>query len=149
MTKADPVAAFGQASFDVQIEAHSLPSKADARVASMQANAAKIEPQKFQIANWIQSPKPNTADLNSILEDIRGQAKVKKRHLRPRRAKPPRKRGAQPGNRNAYKHGSYVKELIALRADVRAHIRRGREILSEIPLRLAHHGGPGRPREHW
>ena len=148
MTKADPMAASGQTSFDVQIEVHSRASKADARVASMQANAAKIEPQKFQIAERIQPSGPKTADLNSILEEIKKKAEVKKRHLRPRRAKPPRKRGAQPGNRNAYKHGKYIKELIALRADIRAHIRRGREILSEIPLRLVH-GGPGRPREHW
>jgi len=88
------------------------------------------------------------ADWNSILEENKKKAKVKKRHLRPRRDKPPRKRGAQPGNQNAYKHGKYIRELRAFRADIRAHIRRGREILSEIPLRLVH-GGPGRPREHW
>lgn len=74
---------------------------------------------------------------------------MKKRHLRPRRAKAPRKRGAQPGNRNALQHGKYIRELRALRADIWAHIRRSREILNEIPVHLAHHGGPGRPREHW
>ena len=148
MTKADPMAASGQANVDVQTEAHSLPSKAGARVAPMLANAAKSELQKFQIAEQIQPSEPKTADLNSIMEEIKKKAKMKKRHLRPRRAKPPRKRGAQPGNQNAYKHGKYTRERRAFRAEVRAHIRRGREILSEIPLRLVH-GGPGRPREHW
>ena len=57
---------------------------------------------------------------------------MKKRHLRPRRAKPPRKRGSQPGNQNAYKHGTYTRELLALRADIRAHIRRGQALITEF-----------------
>lgn len=148
MSKADPMATSGQTNFDVQREAHSLPSMADARVASRQENGAENELQKFQITELIQPVDPKTADLNSILVEIGGTAKLKKRHLRPKRAKAPRKRGAQPGNRNALKHGKYIREYRALRADIRAHIRRGREILSEIPLRLVH-GEPGHPREHW
>ena len=133
MTDADPMATSGQANVGVHTEGHSLPSKADARVASRQANEEKNELQKFQIAELIQCSDPKTADLNSILVEIGGTAKVKKRHLRPRRAKVPRKRGAQPGNRNALKHGKYIREFRALRADIRAHIRRGREILSVCP----------------
>jgi hypothetical protein len=148
MTNADPMAASGHANMDVHTEAHSLPSKAGARVASRPENAAKNELQKFQIAEVIQPFDQKTADLNSILENIGGQAKAKKRHLSPKRVKAPRKRGAPPGNRNALKHGNYTRERRAFFADVRAHIRHSREILSEIPLRLVH-GGPGRPREHW
>ena len=143
------MAASGQPNCDVQAEAHSQASKAGAPVELAPVDAPKIELQKFQITEQIQSSNPKTADLNSILEEIRGQAKVKKRHLRPRRAKAPRKRGAQPGNRNALQHGKYIRELRTLRADIWAHIRCSREILNEIPVHLAHHGGPGRPREHW
>ena len=142
------MAASGQTNVGVHTEGHSLPSMAGARVASRQENGAKSEFQKFQITELIQSFDPKTADLNSILENIGGQAKVKKRHLRPKRAKALRKRGAQPGNQNALKHGKYTRERRAFFAEVRTQIRRGREILSEIPLRLVY-GGPGRPREHW
>jgi hypothetical protein len=144
--------ASGQTNTDVQIEAHSLRSLGRAMaalVAPMPGNAAKIELQESGITECIQPSNGKMADLNSILEEIKKQAKVKKRHLRPKCKKVPLKRGAQPGNQNAYKHGKYTREIRALCADVRAHIRRGRELLSTIPVSPAHGRGPGRPREHW
>jgi len=147
MTKADPVAASGQTSFDVQIEAHSLASKADARVASTQAYAAKIELQKFGIAERIQPSVPKMADLNSIFEKIGGEAKVKKRHLRPRRAKPPRKRGAQPGNQNAYKHGKYTRERRALYAEARARLRNC-QALYRVAMAFTSRSAPWNKREN-
>jgi hypothetical protein len=42
----------------------------------------------------------------------------------------PRKRGAPPGNKNALKHGKRTREMRALRADIRAHIQRGRALLA-------------------
>lgn len=52
----------------------------------------------------------------------------KKRKLTPRGANAPqrlnsRTRGGQPGNDNAWKHGRYTRELIALRKDVSHHLR--------------------------
>ena len=56
----------------------------------------------------------------------------KKRHLRPPPAPPPipLKRGGQPGNTNALKHGKCTRERRALFAAVRAHIQRGRALLA-------------------
>jgi hypothetical protein len=108
MTKADPMAASGQTSFDVQTEAHSLPSQNRGmvvQVAPVPLNAAKIELQESGITEKIQPSNGKTADSNSIMEEIKKTAKVKKRHLRPKHVKAPRKRGAQPENRNALKHG--------------------------------------------
>ena len=42
----------------------------------------------------------------------------------------PRKRGAPFGNRNALKHGKRTQEMRALRAEIRAHIQRGRALLA-------------------
>ncbi len=39
------------------------------------------------------------------------------------------KRGAQPGNKLALKHGKYTRERRALLADIRAHIRKTRALL--------------------
>jgi len=52
----------------------------------------------------------------------------KKRKLTPRGIHVPqrmsmRARGGQPGNDNAWKHGRYTRELIALRKDVSHHLR--------------------------
>jgi hypothetical protein len=65
MTKADQMAASGQTNFDVQIEAHSLPSKAGAPVAPVPVIAAEIELQKFRITKRIQPSNQRIADLNS------------------------------------------------------------------------------------
>lgn len=45
-------------------------------------------------------------------------------------AKTQARRGAPPGNCNALKHGKYTRERCALLAAVRAHIQRGRALLS-------------------
>ena len=57
---------------------------------------------------------------------------MKKRRLLPRSAPAKRKRGAPPGNRNAFKHGKFTREIYALRRDVRAHILRGRALIAEL-----------------
>jgi len=43
---------------------------------------------------------------------------------------PPRKRGAPFGNKNALKHGKRTREMRALRADIRAHIAKGRALFA-------------------
>jgi len=144
MTNADPMAASGHMSAGVRDGGHSLPPMAGARVASSQKN----ELQKSHITEMIQYFDRKTADSNSIFEEIKKLSKVKKQRLRPTRPKMVRTRGAQPGNRNAYKHGKYIKELLDLRAAIRGHVRLGQDLLNEIPLHLTY-GRPGRPREHW
>ena len=119
------------------------------RVSPPAENATKIEPQESGITEEIQSSNGKTAYSMSIMEEIQKPAKVKKRHLHPRRKKVSRKRGGQPGNQNAYKHGKYTGVMRTLRADVRAHIRHSRELLNMIPVEMVNGQGPGRPREHW
>jgi hypothetical protein len=56
--------------------------------------------------------------------------------LRPPPAPPPisLKRGGQPGNTNALKHGKWARERRALLAEIRAHIRHGRALLADGKL---------------
>ncbi len=56
---------------------------------------------------------------------------MKNRRQRPKRAKAPHACGAQPGNQNAFKH-KYIREHRTLYADIRAHIRRGRELVALV-----------------
>ena len=42
------------------------------------------------------------------------------------------KNGAPFGNRNAFKHGRRTRERRALRADIRNHIRRARELMAAV-----------------
>ena len=50
------------------------------------------------------------------------------------RPKVPGKRGAPFGNRNAFKHGKFTRERRALYADIREHIRHGRELIAAVTL---------------
>jgi hypothetical protein len=125
------MAAFGHTNTDVQIEAHSLRSLGRAMAAEIvpvPLNSAKIVLQESGITKEIQPPNGKMADLNSKIENG-GGTKVKKLHLRPKRKKVPLKRGAQPGNQNAYKHGNYTRERRAFYAEIRAHIQRGRALI--------------------
>ena len=61
---------------------------------------------------------------------------MKKRQLTPRTPKVPRKRGGQLGNRNAIKHGKYARELLALKAEIRAYIRETHAFLAECTPHL-------------
>ena len=144
MTNADPMAASGQMSAGVRDEGYLLPPMAGARAAAGQGN----ELQKSHITEVIQYFDRKTADSNSIFEEIKSLSRVKKQRLGPKRPKIVRTRGGQPANRNAYKHGKYIKELLDLRAAIRGHVRLGQDLLNEIPLHLTY-GRPGRPREHW
>ena len=144
MTNADPMAESGQMSAGVRDGGHSLPPMAGARAAAGQKN----ELQKSYITEMIQCFDRKTADSNSIFEEIKKLSKVKKQRLGPKRPKIVRTRGGQPANRNAYKHGKYIKELRDLRAAIRGHVRWGQDLLNEIPVSLTH-GRVGRPREHW
>ena len=58
-----------------------------------------------------------------------------KKLLLPRPTPAKRKRGGQPGNRNALKHGKFTREIYALRRDVRAHILRGRALIAQLEPR--------------
>lgn len=43
----------------------------------------------------------------------------------------PRRRGAPPGNANAFKHGKFTRERLTLYADIRAFIAQGRALVTE------------------
>ena len=54
---------------------------------------------------------------------------------------PKRGRGAQPGNNQALKHGAYTAEKLALKRNIRAFMRRARDVAEEVDVRYG-----GRPR---
>ena len=47
-----------------------------------------------------------------------------------------RKRGAPPGNRNAFKHGRYAAERLALLSQIRAHIKDANALAESIHSNL-------------
>jgi hypothetical protein len=49
----------------------------------------------------------------------------------PKRQRVRHKRGGQPGNENAFKHGRFTHEIRALKADVWAFTRRVRVLIEE------------------
>jgi hypothetical protein len=49
----------------------------------------------------------------------------------PKPARPRRRRGAQPGNKNSLKTGSFTRDIRALKADVWAYIRRSHALVEE------------------
>ena len=49
---------------------------------------------------------------------------------------PPARRGAPRGNRNAFKHGLYSAERLALLADIRAHIKLGKILAEDVHSNL-------------
>jgi hypothetical protein len=54
---------------------------------------------------------------------------------------PKRRRGGQPGNSQALKHGAYTAENIGLKRGIRAFMRRARDFAEEVEVRYG-----GRPR---
>jgi hypothetical protein len=59
-----------------------------------------------------------------------------KRVLVPPALRPPRRtgrrRGAPPGNANAFKHGKFTRERRALYADIRSYVRKTRALTNEL-----------------
>ena len=49
---------------------------------------------------------------------------------------PQAKRGAPRGNRNAFKHGRYSSERLALLAEIRAHIKLGKILNEDVHSNL-------------
>ena len=58
----------------------------------------------------------------------------------PKPARIRHKRGGQPGNANALKHGGFTQDRLDFYAAVRAHIRRGRALVQGWQQKPATHG---------